>query len=331
MIPENRTATASPAAELVDDHIPREAAALVHSGAPPAPLESIASSSPAAPRPSVEVLAGRTAAVVAQGPPTLFTSSEHIDQLLAALATAQGAFESVLKDSDAHIESKRTGTSYSYEYASLAEVIRATRPHLSANGLALMQIPLSGQRSVRVITFLGHKSGQWLRTELALEMPASLTDPQELAKAVTYLRRIAQKAILDVADEDNDGESAGTAARDRADQARGPVPMPQRSTPSGPPPVAAPGPSSSSAGAAARPSDLRIVNHEWRDTRDTPPKRFLLVWLSDGRQVCTFRHSIAKAVISARERGLVFEDITTSKRGEWLYIEEMLPRSGGHE
>jgi hypothetical protein len=147
------------------------------------------------------------------------------------------------------------------------------------------------------------------------------------------LRRIAVKAVLGVADEDDDGESAGHEARARADQARGPVPHAATLDAAGDRRLSsAPGPASSPAGAAARPSDLRIVNYEWRDTREHPAEAVSpRVWLSDGRQVCTFRNAIATAVVSASERGLVFEDITTSKRGEWLYIEEMLPRLGGHE
>lgn len=131
--------------------------------------------------------------------------SDAIDQLFAALSTAQGAFKDLERTRTARVASTRA--QYTFEYETLADVINATKEGLSENGLSVMQFPFPGQHSVTVRTLLGHKSGQWIYNDLTAAI--SDTSPQAVASGITYLCRYARKAILGVAaDWDDDGGAA---------------------------------------------------------------------------------------------------------------------------
>lgn len=142
---------------------------------------------------------------------TLVRHSEEIDQLITALAIAQGGFEEVERTLTAEVESRRTGGKYAYEYETLADVIKATRKPLSENGLAVLQFPFPGRESLTIRTMLAHKSGQWIYNDLTCALPGGL-DPQSVGSGITYLQRYARKAILGIAaGYDDDGKAASQA------------------------------------------------------------------------------------------------------------------------
>jgi hypothetical protein len=127
--------------------------------------------------------------------------SEQINEIGAALAKAQGAIKNPLKKN-----SVRTGT-YSYEYADLAEVIDCCKPHLAANGLAILQSPSTDGKVVAIKTLLLHTSGQFIEDTLILM--ANDTRPQSIGSAITYGRRYAYCAMVGIAaDVDDDGAAA---------------------------------------------------------------------------------------------------------------------------
>lgn len=138
--------------------------------------------------------------------------SDEIDQLITALAIAQGGFDELDRTLTAQVESRRTGGKYEYEYETLADVIRATRKPLSENGLAVMQFPFPGRESITIRTMLAHKSGQWICNDLTASLVS--LDPQAIGSGITYLQRYARKAILGLAAgyEDDDGAAATKAA-----------------------------------------------------------------------------------------------------------------------
>lgn len=315
-----------PLPELLEPETPADLV-VVQSGAPPLP-----------PPPRVQVMPPAQPAVGPAVAASSFTSSEEIGQLLAAFAIAQGKFAPVIKDQEANIVSKRTDTKFSYGYASLAVVLNAVRPALSENGIALLQIPITGQSSVKIITFLGHASGEWMRSELV--MPGLPADPQELGKAVTYLRRISAKAILGVADEDDDGEGE---TRARANQVRpggtgqGPVSMPQRAQPTSPQSGASAGaPRAASPEAAApaaanstptpAPASFTIDAIEPRQKADKTP--YWVIAFSNNLVACTFRPKMAEQLAEAKQRGIRYSDAVTTKKGNWTFLDSLQPADG---
>lgn len=135
-------------------------------------------------------------------------TSEQINELAAALASAQAKFPTIKNDSTAKIQTTKGGE-YSYSYATLAATLEKVREHLAANGLAVSQFPETVDGAMILTTRLFHKSGQWLETVMSLA--ANTGDIKAVGSAITYARRYAIMAVLGLAtdDDDDDGDSAG--------------------------------------------------------------------------------------------------------------------------
>lgn len=143
-------------------------------------------------------------APTAKAPTMTFNKSDSIAALATALAAAQGAMKTAVKDSfNPHFKNK---------YADLASVWDACRDALSANGLSIMQ-PVSGDGvKVTVTTLLAHKSGEWMSDSLT--MTAQQNTPQGIVACITYCRRTALAAMVGVApDDDQDGEAPNQERR----------------------------------------------------------------------------------------------------------------------
>lgn len=140
-----------------------------------------------------------TGEVLPEGAALTFRRSESIGAFAAALAKAQSAMGAAKKDS--------TNPHFKSSYADLASVMDACRPHLNANGIAVTQIPSSGNDSVTISTMLVHASGEWMAGELTL--PVLQRTAQAFGSAMTYARRYALSAMAGVAaGEDDDGTAA---------------------------------------------------------------------------------------------------------------------------
>lgn len=141
---------------------------------------------------------------------SLVRMSDEVDQLFGALAAAQANFGEIERVLRAEIKSQKAN--YEYDYAPLDKVLQAVRPHLSAQGLAVMQFPLATNNRVTVRTMLAHKSGQWIRNDLTVASEGNF--PREIGSAITYARRYALQSMLGVAPNyDDDG---GAASGDRS-------------------------------------------------------------------------------------------------------------------
>lgn len=153
------------------------------------------------------------------------TERSGLGPLAAALAKAQAAFPAVPRDKRVTVTSKRTGQTYSFNYAPLDTILDKVRKPLSENGLAIVQM-LDG---TDLVTLLLHESGASLSGKVALPRDPN-GDVQQLGSAITYLRRYALQAMLGIAaEEDDDGN---TAAGNRATPAqRGNGNRPQRVDP----------------------------------------------------------------------------------------------------
>jgi hypothetical protein len=124
--------------------------------------------------------------------------SESIAKLAEALSKAQGSIKGAAKDTENPFFKSR--------YADLASVWDACREALTANGLSVIQTTDDGVEGVTVITTLAHSSGEWMRGRLTMKPVKN--DPQGIGSTITYARRYALAAMVGVAPEDDDGNSA---------------------------------------------------------------------------------------------------------------------------
>ncbi len=131
--------------------------------------------------------------------------SEQINELAAALAKAQAEMPTASLIND--------NPFFKSKYAGLAEMVKASRPCLTKNGLSVMQQILPGTDCQVLHTVLLHSSGQWI--ESLMNITPQKTDIQSLGSYVSYLRRYSYAALVGVvaSDEDDDGESAMESAR----------------------------------------------------------------------------------------------------------------------
>lgn len=130
--------------------------------------------------------------------------SENINELMSALAKAQGKIQPASKD--------KANPFFKSKYADLASVWEACRDSLSENGLAVVQTIQQKSEGMTLLTILGHASGQWIRSEMPIIV--SKNDPQTLGSAITYYRRYSLSAIVGVApNDDDDGERAQAGYR----------------------------------------------------------------------------------------------------------------------
>jgi len=93
------------------------------------------------------------------------------------------------------------------DYADLASVLDAVRPHLSVNGIALFQITEDVSNSILGIrTVLAHgESGQTIEDVITMSPPK--LDPQGIGSCRTYMRRYAILALCGIAGaKDDDAE-----------------------------------------------------------------------------------------------------------------------------
>lgn len=127
-------------------------------------------------------------------------TSEQINEIATALAKAQGEITGALKDS--------ANPFFKSKYADLASCWDACRGPLSANGLAVVQIPGISEDATRMVleTRLMHSSGQWISSLLPIHPKDE--SPQAMGSALTYARRYALTAMVGVAQVDDDGNAA---------------------------------------------------------------------------------------------------------------------------
>jgi hypothetical protein len=131
--------------------------------------------------------------------------SEQIDLLSAALVEFNKTAPEIKKNSiNPHFKNR---------YADLASIIEATRTLLANAGLSVVQLPDGDD----LITRLVHKSGQWISSRTALKFTKQ--DAQGYGSALTYARRYALSAILNLAADDDDGEAASRPVRSKPTQA----------------------------------------------------------------------------------------------------------------
>ena len=131
-------------------------------------------------------------------------SSASIAAIAPDLVAALGEMEGVAREGE-NPAFKRD--SKPMKYATLDAVILASREVLTKHNIGLMQWPgavVDGKLSLE--TILLHKSGEWVAGDF--EIYLGKLEPQGIGSALTYARRYAQKAALNLPDLDDDAEAS---------------------------------------------------------------------------------------------------------------------------
>ena len=126
-------------------------------------------------------------------------TSESITNIAKALVSFGKAMPKVPKDKiNPHFKNK---------YATLSVMIEKATPHLTANGLAIVQ-QIDGDC---MTTTLMHESGEFITATAAMPCAAP-SNPQAMGSAITYARRYAYGSILSLDIDDDDDANAATQA-----------------------------------------------------------------------------------------------------------------------
>lgn len=148
----------------------------------------------------------QTGEVVQRFEPVYFSPS--CGSIALALSKAQKDVKGATKDA--------ANPFFKSRYADLESVWNACREALSANELAVMQMPYNDGINVGIVTILAHSSGEWMQSRISA--PPSKNDAQSIGSVITYLRRYALAAMVGVAPTDDDGEAAVGRTPQRASQ-----------------------------------------------------------------------------------------------------------------
>lgn len=130
--------------------------------------------------------------------PLPYMSDAYPAALFSALSLAQGELGSALKSS--------TNPHYKSSYADLDSVWAAIRSPLSKNGLCVVQSMQPSPGGTRLVSILGHTSGQWIRSEVPVKPEQNKI--HAIGSAITYMRRYALMALVGVSPADDDGNEA---------------------------------------------------------------------------------------------------------------------------
>lgn len=139
---------------------------------------------------------------------TTIPLSSNLNELFSALAKAQSQFQVALNTSD--------NPFFKSKYANFAEVIAASRPALTNQGLSIIQrVVTMTDGSMILHSILGHASGQYIDSVVRISPPK--TDVQSLGSYITYLKRYSYAALVGVCTdtEDDDGEAAMRPVREQ--------------------------------------------------------------------------------------------------------------------
>ena len=145
----------------------------------------------------------------------MLETSSQIELLAAALAAFHAECPPITKNTMNPLFSKK--------YADLSDITSIVNPVLAKNGLTVLQVPVGDEQ---LMTMLLHGSGQYIRSTANLHCMDSVirrgkdgndvrgVKPQDYGSALTYQRRYALSAILNLCiDDDDDGNRAQNAFR----------------------------------------------------------------------------------------------------------------------
>lgn len=122
-----------------------------------------------------------------------------MEEIAKALNAFQAELVSVGKTAD--------NPFFKSKYADLGSIMKEAQPVLTKHGLAVVQLPTHIDGAPALSTIVMHTSGQSIDATVPLVLAKN--DPQGLGSAITYQRRYAYAAALQIViDEDDDGNKA---------------------------------------------------------------------------------------------------------------------------
>ncbi len=130
-----------------------------------------------------------------------------LNEIHDALAKAQSEIEMA--------ETNKENSFFKSRYATLSDLIRASRKALTKNNLCVYQKPsIDKEKVISLLTVLGHSSGQ--KIEATMSYKPEKDGIQEIGKCITYLKRYGYASVCGVVIDDDledDGESEQDAFR----------------------------------------------------------------------------------------------------------------------
>jgi len=128
--------------------------------------------------------------------------SDNLGELIGALSQAQAEFRPIEKNRTVDVMT-RTGGTYRFRYATLDAILEAVRKPLADHGLAITQL-ITLRNGIPILqTLLLHQSGQWVSSEVQIILTGA-GGSQEFGSALSYMRRYAISAILNIASQEDD-------------------------------------------------------------------------------------------------------------------------------
>lgn len=123
--------------------------------------------------------------------------------IAVSLAKCQAEFPKIDLDATVKVTSKKTGATYKFKYATLANILNHCLPILLANGICLTQT----FKGDFLLTTLLDKSGEKLTSKMPINLNGGTM--QEIGSRISYLKRYSISAMLGiVGEEDDDGNVA---------------------------------------------------------------------------------------------------------------------------
>lgn len=122
-------------------------------------------------------------------------------KLAAALAQVQAELPKLERDRTVEVTKKDGGT-YSYSYATLANVSDAVLPLLARHGLSFIAMPGTGSDGKMCVRYsLMHESGEALTGEFPISGDGGI---QMIGGRITYARRYCLAAVVGIAADEDD-------------------------------------------------------------------------------------------------------------------------------
>ena len=152
-------------------------------------------------------------------------TSENTSELDAAISAFQGEMPPVTKEANVQMKgTSKAGKEFSvdYEYAPLEDIQVIANPILYKNGLNVTQdldfeFSPSGSIVHLIATRTAHKSGQFKISKWPLDM-SGITKEQDRGSKITFNKRYAFVAALNIILKDEDNDAQGFAANQSAVQ-----------------------------------------------------------------------------------------------------------------
>lgn len=140
----------------------------------------------------------------------------------AALAAFQESAPLVKQSETAKIAT-RSGTSYSYTFAPLDEIIRTIAPHLIRHGLSYRWDTSVEAKQITVVCTVSHVNGhtESSRVTLPIDNTSAMSDQQKVGAAMTFGQRRSLTAALGLVTTDSEApasEDTTPVSTEQADQ-----------------------------------------------------------------------------------------------------------------